>query len=511
MRKIFYVIVLALLSFAAIAPLSFSQEDAASGSQSLASGMKKYKDGDYKKALESFLRAEKFFPKDPDIPFYLGLTYLQLNQKEKVIESFKKTIKINPNYLDAHFQLGMVLIQEKNFEEAISHLEKVFKQNPEKENLGYFLGYVHFQLGNHKKALLCFEKNKTQDNSIQQLNFYYSGLCKTYLGKTEEAGDFYKRVIEIDPTSPLAQPSRQLLATRLVAPKEKRLNFELTTRFQYDDNFILIPTTDVYNLKDKKKDTTIELFYLRGEYALLKTFHSQLAASYGLYQTIANSLRHNDVQDHIISLDWLYSDRKTTFPNESFRLTYSYDYLLSDYKSFLYRHTLRPIFVLQETPKNLTLLQYTYQNKNFDENPLFDEDKRDANNSEVGFVHFLRFCDGKHFIKAGYFYDKELAKGDNWEYQGNKGLAGFQYTLPKDIRFNFDFEYKNYRYDNANIYFDVCRKDISRNFVAGLSKDIGKNKDKTISLEYSRTINSSNIALYNYEKNLTSVEVSWRW
>ncbi len=511
MRKIFYVTVLALLSFAAIAPLSFSQEDAASGSRFLISGMKEYKDGDYKKALESFLRVEKFFPKDPDIPFYLGLTYLQLNQKETAIEYFKRAIKINPNYLDAHFQLGMVLIQEKDFESAIPHLEKVFKQQPEKENLGYFLGYAHFNLGDHKKALYYFEKNKTQNKSIEQLNLYYSGLCKTYLGKAKEAEGFYKKVIEIDPASPLASPSQQLLTLKPIAPKEKRLNFEFATRFQYDDNLVLIPTTNVYNLREKKKETTIELFYLKGEYALFRTLASQLSTSYGFYQTICNSLRDNDVQDHIVSLDWLYSDGSETLPRKNFRLTYSYDHLLSNYHSFLYRHTFRPIFIIQETPKNLTLFQYTYQNKNFDENPVFDEDQRDANNHEVGLVHFLRFCEGKHFIKAGYFYDKELPKGTNWDYQGNKGLAGFQYTLLRDIRFNFNFEYKNYHYDNANIYFDMDRKDIYRNFTWSLSKDIGKDKNMTVSLEYSRTVNSSNIALYDYEKDLISMGVDWRW
>ena len=142
---------------------------------------------------------------------------------------------------------------------------------------------------------------------------------------------------------------------------------------------------------------------------------------------------------------------------------------------------------------------------------MFGEDKRDADNHESGFVHFLRFCEGKHFIKAGYFYDKELAEGTNWDYQGNKGLAGFQYTLPKDIRLNFDFEYKNYHYDHANIYFDVRRGDIYRNFTWDLSKDIGRNKNTTISLEYSRTINSSNIALYDYKKDLISAGVSWKW
>ncbi|MCD6540048.1 MAG: tetratricopeptide repeat protein [Candidatus Omnitrophica bacterium] len=490
---------LVLLFLLGILYPSFSQ---GSKYQFLISGMKEYKEGNYEKALEDFSKAEKLFPDDADIPFYIGLTYLQLDKKEKAIEYFKKTLKINSNYLDAHFQLGMIFIQEKNYKDAISHLERVFRQQPEKENLGYFLGYAYFNLGNYKKALYYFEKNKTSDKSIEQLNLYYSGLSKTYLGKTKEAQEFYKRVIEIDPSSPLAQPSKQLLAIRPVISKEKRLNFELTVRLQYDDNLILVPTTNVYNLRDRKRKTIIELLYFKGEYTILKTPQSQFLASYGLYQTICNSLRDNDVQNHIFSLDYLF---------KNFRLTYSYDHLLSDYKSFLYRHTLRPILIIQETSKNLTLFQYTFQNKTFKDTPLFDEDRRNAKNHEIGFVHFLRFNQGKHFFKVGYFYDREFAKGDNWDYQGNKGLVGFQYTLPKEIRFNLDYEYKNYHYEDINIFFDKHRKDIERSLTIGLSKDIGKDKDKTIFLEYSRTINSSNIALYDYKKNLVSVGMSWRW
>lgn len=365
MKNILGVVLILLLFLMGTPSLAFSQD---SEYQPLVSGMAEYRAGNYRKALENFLKAEKTFPDDADVPFYLGLTYLQINQKAKAIEYFQRAIRVNSNYLDAHFQLGMVLIQEKNFKEAVSHLEKVFKQEPEKENLGYFLGYAYFNLGNHKKALYCFEKNKTRDKSIEQLKLYYSGLAKTYSGKTKEAGELYKRVIDVDPSSPLASPSRQLLTLKPATPEEKRLNFELTTRFQYDDNLILIPTTNVFNLKNKKRKTTIELFYLKGEYALLRSRNSRLLASYGFYQTIGNFLRDNDVQDHISSLDWLFKD--------FCRLTYSYDHLLSDYKSSLYRHTLKSILTIRETPKNLTLFQYAYQNKNFYENPLFGEDKR---------------------------------------------------------------------------------------------------------------------------------------
>jgi len=289
---------------------------------------------------------------------------------------------------------------------------------------------------------------------------------------------------------------------------KKRFNLDFTTKLQYDDNLILVPTTNVYNLRDKERKSIIELFYLRGEYVLVRQPSYDISASYGFYQTITNSMRDMDVQDHILSLDLSKRGNIKTMPF-NMRLTYSYDYLLSDYHYLLQRHTIRPVFILQENPTNLSVLQYAFQVKEFGERPLFLEDNRDALNHEVGFIHFLRFNNAKHHIKAGYFYDKEFAEGDNWDYSGNKFITGIQYTFPMDIRLNLDYEYKRVRYKNTNIYFDEKRRDIDRGLMAAISKDIGKNW--TLSLDYTRRRNSSNIDLYDYRKNLYSVGVSWRW
>ena len=94
MKKILRVVLIILLFLIGIRSLSFSQE---TEYRPLISGMEEYKAGNYQKALENFFKAEKIFPDDADVPFYLGLTYLQLNQKEKAIEYFQKTVKINFN------------------------------------------------------------------------------------------------------------------------------------------------------------------------------------------------------------------------------------------------------------------------------------------------------------------------------------------------------------------------------------------------------------------------------
>jgi len=478
--------------------------------QSLVSGMEHYRDGNYEKALEEFQKSLTIFPDDPDIPFYIGLTYLRLNQPEKAIEYFQKTVSMDPSYTDAHFQLGVALIQQKAYQEAITHLEEVYEREPEREDLGYFLGFASYQIGQYRKALDYLEAGRTKDKTISGLTLYYMALAKQQLGLTKEAADVYRQVITLDPTSPLAAPSQRLIETiELKEQLKKRLNVEVTAKLQYDDNVVLIPTTNVFRLREKDRKSWANLFFLRGEYFFLRHPNVDLSASYGLFQTLYYNVKDSNVQDHIFSGDFLA--RGTLGVPFNFRLNYSYDYLLLDSHYFLQRHTLRPNLILQWSPRHLSVVQYTFQIKDFRETPVSPENDRDAQNHEAGIVHFLRFAEGKHYLKAGYFYEREVAKGSNWEYQADRFLAGFQFTFPKDIRLNGDYQYAPVRYKNPNIFFteEGERRDIDRMFMVTLSKDVIKNL--TIYLEYLYRRNSSNIALFDYEKNLYSVGVSWRY
>lgn len=505
----YYFIILSAILLFSHSPL-FAQENGIEKQyQPLISGMESYRDGNYEKALEEFQNAAIIFPDNPDIPFYMGLTFLKLNQPDNAIEYFHETLKKDTEYMDAHFQLGVILIQQSLYQDALEHLEKVYEKEPDREDLGYFLGFAYYQLGRYEESLNFLDGARTSDRKIESLVFYYSALVEEQLGEKDNAIADFKQVILTDPTSPLAEPSQRLIETiKLEKRLKKRFSLELSTKFQYDDNVILVPTTDIFNLRDKDRKSLIELIYLRGEYVFLKKPDMDVSLSYGLYQTITNSIKGMDVQDHIFSLDFLKRGVIKTKPY-NFRINYSFDYLFSDYSYLLQRHTIRPNFLLMWNQKHLSIFQYALQIKEFKEAPVFTVDNRDAINHEAGITHFLRFNNGKHYVKAGYFYDKEFASGNNWDYQGDKIIAGFQYTLPKDLRLNVDYEYKHVRYQNTNIFFNEKRKDTERSLSAVVSKEIYKNF--TLSLEYLRRDNSSNIVLYEYEKNLFSLGVNWRW
>src|SRR5262249_1897562 len=108
---------------------------------------------------------------------------------------------------------------------------------------------------------------------------------------------------------------------------------------------------------------------------------------------------------------------------------------------FLERQTAALFGTLVESDRALTQVFGRYQRKDFHERqPTTRPEIRDADNWMAGFQHFVRFSEDRHYLKLGYQFDWEDADGHDWEYHGNRILAGAQVTLPwKGIRLRYDF------------------------------------------------------------------------
>lgn len=473
------------------------------------SGIEAYGDGKYEEAVEALQKARTIFPDDPDIPFFTGLAYLQLGHPGKAIDEFRKTIEKSPAHIHARFHLGVTLIRQKLYADAIPHLEKVHATDPGRADLGFFLGKAYFHLWEYEKALSHLETGKTSDRDIRDLTLHYIGLCRHQMGRHDEAAIAFK-TLSSDPTSHLAVPSKRLIeAMETDVRIEKPWSIDLTAKVQYDDNVVLVPTTtDVYFPDNQDRSSVLELIYIRGEYALVRRRTWDLSASYAIYQSITNSIREFDVQDHILTVDAIARNILRATPYQ-FQVSYAYDYLLQDYKYLLQRHAIRAALALHWTPRHMTAIQYAMTLKEFAQHPTILEDDRDASNHEAGVIHYLRYDEAKHYIKAGYVFDMDTAQGNNWDYLGHRFLVGFQYTLPMNIRANVDCERKATRYTNADSFYGENRRDTSKALTASLSKRL--TPVWTASLEYSRHRNASNLAQFDYSKALYSLGVSGAW
>jgi hypothetical protein len=206
--------------------------------------------------------------------------------------------------------------------------------------------------------------------------------------------------------------------------------------------------------------------------------------------------------------------------------TFVYDYFMLHDQNYLNRYTVAPFASLIWDAMNLTQAQLRFQPKDFmnQDNLITTADNRDAFNYMAGFIHFFRFQADQHYIKLGYQYDWEAAKGNNWGYGGNRFLLGGQYTLTLTgmpswwtgtIRFRYDLDAHIRGYTHLHNYLPttspgtIHRADWEVTQLFSISTDL--RWDITLSLEYLRDRNYSNLPEYDYTRNVISLNASWRY
>ncbi|MDE2180362.1 MAG: tetratricopeptide repeat protein [candidate division NC10 bacterium] len=486
-------------------------------------GILEYDEGNYEEALNNFLQALDRTPEDAVVRYYLGLTFMALDRPGEAIVHLEKARGLEPNDLDVAFTLGVAYSRQGDYEAALPHLRFVHTQQPSRENLGFYLGQIHFRRQEYDQALAYFEKNSSGDVEFQQLTRYYIGLSKHYLGRTAEATETLSAAVNLQPLSPLALTARKFLETVAPPPEARPFRLEARTGVQYDTNVRVAPTENLLNLQGPRRGSVGETVYARGEYDIVRTPIFSATASYAFLQVFNNQVTDFDIMDHTGGLETTYKGYIAALP-ALVGLQYNYERLLLGQKDFVERHYVTPYLTLSEADWSLTTLQYRFETKDF-KSPLtagLPEENRDARNYLAGFTHFFLFAGGRHYIKLGYQYDAEVADGLDYTYHGHKAIAGFQVTLPTEVRLLFNYELHRRIYPEPNALatllnesgtagtsFNTRRRDTDHSFLVVLSKKLSKGF--TVSLDYFGEWNHSSFSLFDFNRNVMSFNVIWRY
>jgi hypothetical protein len=196
---------------------------------------------------------------------------------------------------------------------------------------------------------------------------------------------------------------------------------------------------------------------------------------------------------------------------------YAFDALFLDQRWFVLRHTGSAFASLVESDRYLTQAFARYQNKNFNQ-PIdtVPAENRDANNWMIGLTQLLRFSEDRHYVKLGYQFDWDDTVGQNYEYVGNRILAGGQYTLPWlaiRLKYDLDVHLRNYQHQNSLLPSPapgtVQRKDSEITNIA--RAELPLPYSFTLAAEYQRTNNISNIAVFDYTRNVYTLMLSWSY
>ncbi len=496
----------------------------------VAEGVFAYDAGRYEEAIALLSRAVALNPSQARGYYYLALCHLARGHAEQAVAPLTTLQALRPSDLEVAYQLGTAHFALGNYEKAAPVLEEVFEHEPERENLGFYVGFLRYRQKNYDGAAAALGANVSTDQDLQQLTLFYRGLSLGILGLSDQAQRELATAQRVQPSSPITGASvrvQEALASTKRVTDTQRLRLQVAVGGYYDDNVAVNPRQSsdpvAEALRSRSTQSPGLVTSARGDYAWYRNGPIESTVTYSYYQTVnTNSgVGRFNIQDHLGALSGVYRGTIGTMPYE-IGGQYSYDYMFLDLTGFLSRHSLTlPATLIPPAAslpvvgrmENLTTVLYRYQRKEFYAEPgnndiRFGPESRDAFNNMIGFLHAFRFRQDKYIVRIGYQHDTEAASGSSFAYSGNRLQVGGQATLPwYDLSLRLDYEVHWRAYNHAQVIFldDAGqlspRRDTEQDIFFQIAKPLPHNL--TVALQYQGVLNSSNIPVYNYSKNVS--------
>ena len=363
-----------------------------------------------------------------------------------------------------YFSEGSSAFAGKNYREAARQFEKALKVNPEDANAYYYLGNCYFYLGNQQKAEECLQKAVELDPEL-------------------------KGAIEV-----LIAEMREKASGETAA--EKKWAVSGTFGMEYDDNVVLNPSGVATAISDQEDWRGV--FNLNLEYRPIKE-PLEFTTFYKFYQSWHQKLTDYNLQGHTIGLRG--SVKKEPW---RFRLQYSYNYYYLAHNDYLAIHSIIPTANFVQEDK-LTQFYYQFQNKDYLQS-VPGATNQDAGNNIFGINQYF-FFKNNSYLKVGYSYEDNDARGRNWDYGGHYLLLSGLCPLTENLKLKLGFIYNPTRYKNVDSVYIQKRKDNEMTYNLTLTQKL--NESLNLSLGYTYIDNDSNIANCNYQRSIYSLRTEF--
>jgi len=161
--------------------------------------------GDYQKAIETFLRALKYKPKDSTILKNLALAYRHKKDYPNALSTMEKAIDIDENNPDLLILKGNILFDMGRFPDAVKSYTKALDIAPNNPQALYNTALTFLKTGDELSAVEYFKKAASADPSGNIAKLAYSRLGAFYTGRRDYAmaEKYLTMAIQLDPNEPV--------------------------------------------------------------------------------------------------------------------------------------------------------------------------------------------------------------------------------------------------------------------------------------------------------------------
>lgn len=151
------------------------------------------KTGDYKKALNFYLKADLFDQNKRWNLKKIALCYRNLKKPAKALEYYQLAEILEPDNLTLHVSIGQCQMELKLYEEALKSYFKVEYLSPGNKKIWRPIGWCSFLTGKVEQAEKYYERLISENpNKYDLLNMGHVQWC---LGNRKAALDYYKKSI----------------------------------------------------------------------------------------------------------------------------------------------------------------------------------------------------------------------------------------------------------------------------------------------------------------------------
>ncbi|MBU1052253.1 MAG: YcaO-like family protein [Proteobacteria bacterium] len=194
-------------AFYTIVPGAHFRERAASASTGLFCAKIIIENYEPENALYELMQMDQMLAGKYYIKFYIGQSYLLLNDPGSALPYFKQALELDPSKQDIssiYSYLGVCLKEMGEYRQAISMLKEGEKYDNERTDIFNLMGFCHFMLKEHEMAIENFMKVIKLDPASA---IDYANIASNYrdMGEKEKAIYYYKTAIELDPSIEFAK------------------------------------------------------------------------------------------------------------------------------------------------------------------------------------------------------------------------------------------------------------------------------------------------------------------
>lgn len=151
------------------------------------------KEGDYKKALDHYLRADLYDRNKIWNLKKIALCYRNLKKPAKALEYYQQAEILEPDNLSLHVSIGQCYTELNQYDEALKTYYKVEYLSPGNSKIWRPIGWCSFLVGKFDQAEKYYTQLIDEDpNKYDLMNMGHVQWCK---GNRQSALDYYKQSI----------------------------------------------------------------------------------------------------------------------------------------------------------------------------------------------------------------------------------------------------------------------------------------------------------------------------